>query len=82
MRPSAKRELNTDAEIVAVLEDEFPNYSICGPPLFLFASALFNRMTVEAISDLDLSYTHPLGSPWDVVQMACQAWSNYNVRSV
>ena len=27
------------------------------------------------ISDLDLSYTPPLSSPWDPVQMACQAWS-------
>ena len=25
-------------------------------------------------SDLDLSYTPPLGSPWDAVQMAAQAW--------
>ena len=28
------------------------------------ATAIFN-MTVDAISDLDLSYTPPLGSPWD-----------------
>jgi hypothetical protein len=26
------------------------------------------------VSDLDLSYTPPLGSPWDAVQMAAQAW--------
>jgi hypothetical protein len=31
-------------------------------------------MTVEKISQLDLSYTPPLGSPWDAVQMATQAW--------
>ena len=31
-------------------------------------------MTVDAVSDLDLSYTPPLGSPWDAVQMAAQAW--------
>jgi hypothetical protein len=31
-------------------------------------------MTVDAVSDLDLSYTQPLGSPWDAVQMAAQAW--------
>jgi hypothetical protein len=30
------------------------------------AAAIFNQMTVDAISDLDLSYTPPLGSPWDV----------------
>ncbi len=31
-------------------------------------------MTVDAMSDLDLSYTPPLGSPWDAVQMGAQAW--------
>jgi NADPH-dependent 2,4-dienoyl-CoA reductase/sulfur reductase-like enzyme len=40
-----------------------------------FAAALFHGMTVDEISDLDLSYTPPLGSPWDAVQMAAQAWS-------
>ena len=32
-------------------------------------------MTVDGISDLDLSYTPPLGAPWDPVQAAAQAWS-------
>jgi hypothetical protein len=31
-------------------------------------------MTVDQLSDLDLSYTPPLGSPWDAVQAAAQAW--------
>ena len=31
-------------------------------------------MTVAGITELDLSYTPPLGSPWDAVQMATQAW--------
>ena len=39
-----------------------------------FANALFHGMRVDAISDLDLSYTPPLSSPWDPVQMASQAW--------
>jgi NADPH-dependent 2,4-dienoyl-CoA reductase/sulfur reductase-like enzyme len=39
------------------------------------AAAIFNAMTVEAVSDLDLSYTPPLGSPWDAVQMGAQAWT-------
>jgi NADPH-dependent 2,4-dienoyl-CoA reductase/sulfur reductase-like enzyme len=38
------------------------------------ATAIFHGMTVEDLSDLDLSYTPPLGSPWDAVQMAAQAW--------
>ena len=31
-------------------------------------------MTVEGLSDLDLSYTPPFGSPRDAVQMAAQTW--------
>jgi NADPH-dependent 2,4-dienoyl-CoA reductase/sulfur reductase-like enzyme len=38
------------------------------------ATAIFHGMTVEAVSDLDLSYTPPLGSPWEAVQMGTQAW--------
>jgi len=41
----------------------------------VFATALFHDMKVEALNDLDLSYTPPLGSPWDPVQMAAQAWN-------
>ena len=40
----------------------------------VFASALHHGMTVEALSDLDLSYTPPFGSPWDAIQSAAQAW--------
>jgi NADPH-dependent 2,4-dienoyl-CoA reductase/sulfur reductase-like enzyme len=39
------------------------------------AVALFNGMTIEDMSDLDLSYTPPLGSPWDAVQMGAQTWT-------
>ena len=38
------------------------------------AAAIYNHMTIDAISDLDLSYTPPLGSPWEAVQMGAQAW--------
>lgn len=41
----------------------------------IYATALFHEMTVEALSDLDLSYTPPLGSPWDLVQLGAQKWS-------
>ncbi len=40
-----------------------------------FATALHHNMTVDSFSELDLSYTPPLGSPWDAVQVATQAWS-------
>lgn len=39
------------------------------------AAALFNAFSLEEVSDLDLSYTPPLGSPWDTVQMGSQAWT-------
>jgi len=41
----------------------------------VYATALFHAMTVEGMADLDLTYTPPLGSPWDAVQMAAQTWS-------
>lgn len=40
-----------------------------------YATALYAGLTIEQISDLDLSYTPPLGSPWDAVQVATQAWN-------
>jgi NADPH-dependent 2,4-dienoyl-CoA reductase/sulfur reductase-like enzyme len=38
------------------------------------ATAIFHGMTIDGLSDLDLSYTPPLGSPWEAVQMGGQAW--------
>lgn len=38
------------------------------------AVALHHEMSVEQLSDLDLSYTPPLSSPWDPIQMAAQSW--------
>ena len=40
-----------------------------------FATALFHEMKVEDLNDLDLSYTPPLGSPWDPIQIGAQVWS-------
>jgi hypothetical protein len=40
----------------------------------IFAAALFHGMSVEGFTDLNLSYTPPLSSPWDPVQLAAQAW--------
>ena len=44
------------------------------------ATAIFNNMTVEAMSDLDLSYTPPLGSPWEAVQMGTQVFEREVLR--
>ncbi|MCV7288158.1 FAD-dependent oxidoreductase [Mycolicibacterium wolinskyi] len=46
-----------------------------------YATALFHSMTVDALSELDLSYTPPLGSPWDATQIAAQAWTR-KTRSI
>ena len=39
------------------------------------ATAIYAGLGVDQLSDLDLSYTPPLGSPWDVLQAAAQRWS-------
>ncbi|MBN1172178.1 MAG: FAD-dependent oxidoreductase [Micromonosporaceae bacterium] len=39
-----------------------------------YATALAFEARVAEIADLDLSYTPPLGSPWDAVQLAATAW--------
>ncbi len=38
----------------------------------IFATAIYHNMTVKEFSSYDLSYTPPLSSPWDPVQMAVQ----------
>ncbi|HLI06775.1 MAG TPA: FAD-dependent oxidoreductase [Ktedonobacteraceae bacterium] len=40
----------------------------------IFATALFHGMRVDDLNDFDLSYTPPVSSPWDPVQMSAQAW--------
>ncbi len=44
-------------------------------PIDIAATAIYHGMTADEISDLDLSYTPPLGSPWDAVQAGAQAWT-------
>jgi NADPH-dependent 2,4-dienoyl-CoA reductase/sulfur reductase-like enzyme len=38
------------------------------------AAALYAGLTVDELNALDLSYTPPLGSPWDPLQHAAQLW--------
>jgi NADPH-dependent 2,4-dienoyl-CoA reductase/sulfur reductase-like enzyme len=42
----------------------------------IVATALYSGLSVDAINALDLSYTPPFGSPWDVAQTAAQAWEH------
>lgn len=46
----------------------------------IFAAALFHEMSLDELSDLDLSYTPPLGSPWDPVQTSAQQWTRENAK--
>ena len=46
------------------------------------ATAIYHGMSVDEVSDLDLSYTPPLGSPWDAVQMGAQAWARHQNAGV
>lgn len=40
--------------------------------LDIIATAIYHEMTIQEFSNYDLSYTPPLSSPWDPVQMAVQ----------
>ena len=44
------------------------------------ATAIFNRMTVDAFSDLDLSYAPPLGSPWAHSKLALRPGNDWLMR--
>jgi hypothetical protein len=44
------------------------------------ATAIDHGTTIDEVSDLDLSYTPPLGSPWDAVQLGAQAWAGHRRR--
>jgi NADPH-dependent 2,4-dienoyl-CoA reductase/sulfur reductase-like enzyme len=46
------------------------------------ATAIYSGLTVDEVSDLDLSYTPPLGSPWDAVQAGAQAWTRHARRTM
>jgi len=43
----------------------------------IYATAIHHGARVGEMSDLDLSYTPPLGSPWDAVQAAADAWTRH-----
>ncbi len=40
----------------------------------IVATAIFHDTLVEGLNELDLSYTPPLGSPWDALQYGAQSW--------
>jgi len=45
------------------------------------ATAIFHGMTVDDLGALDLSYTPPLGSPWEAVQIGAQAWASQAISA-
>lgn len=44
----------------------------------IIAAALFSDLQIADLADLDLSYTPPLSSPWDPVQMAAFKWLTHH----
>lgn len=118
------RELDPATEVSVIVDDAYPNFSICGIPYYISGevghwsnlahrtaadlaatgmrvltdtrvvrinadehtvdvleatgtpnpTAIFHAMTVDGMNELDLSYTPPLGSPWDAIQVAAQGW--------
>jgi hypothetical protein len=44
------------------------------------ATAIYNAMSIDALSDLDLSYTPPLGLPWEALQVGAQSWASHEDR--
>ena len=58
-----------------MVADQYPNFSICGIPYHVSGDVRdWRTLAHRSIADLDLSYTPPLGSPWDAVQVAAHAW--------
>jgi NADPH-dependent 2,4-dienoyl-CoA reductase/sulfur reductase-like enzyme len=49
--------------------------------LDVFALALFHDARVDALEHVDLSYTPPLASPWDAVQMATMEWTLHTPKA-
>ncbi|MGH3394408.1 MAG: FAD-dependent oxidoreductase [Streptosporangiaceae bacterium] len=45
------------------------------------ATAIHHAMTIDGLSDLDLSYTPPLGSPWDAVQIGAPGLGHWMMAS-
>jgi NADPH-dependent 2,4-dienoyl-CoA reductase/sulfur reductase-like enzyme len=37
------------------------------------ATAIYSQLTIDQLSELDLSYTPPLGAPWDALQTGAHA---------
>ena len=45
-----------------------------GKRIDVYATALFSGLSIDAIDDLDLSYSPPFGTPWDAAQSGAQDW--------
>jgi NADPH-dependent 2,4-dienoyl-CoA reductase/sulfur reductase-like enzyme len=59
------RELDQAANVIVLVADRFPNFSICGLPYWLAGE----------VADWEaLAYTPPFGMPWDALQVGAQAW--------
>ncbi|WP_163549330.1 low molecular weight phosphatase family protein [Candidatus Frankia nodulisporulans] len=59
-------------EVIAAMKDV--GLSLVAKRVDIYATAIHHHMAVDAVNDLGLAYTPPLGSPWDAVQIAAQTW--------
>jgi len=41
----------------------------------ILAAAIYSDLRIEDLNDIDLSYTPPLSSPWDPIQISAQKWT-------
>ena len=41
----------------------------------ILAAAIYSDLRIEDVNDIDLSYTPPLSSPWDPIQISAQEWT-------
>lgn len=51
-----------------------PHCLVCGPA-GEEQRAISYGAAIDDLPGLDLSYTPPLGSPWDAIQAAARAWA-------
>jgi hypothetical protein len=72
------RELDRSVEVTLLVGN---HHAEVAKRIDIPAAALFHAMTVDGLSELDLSYTPPFGSPWDAIQLAAQAWTKENAQS-
>ncbi|MDD2427636.1 MAG: FAD-dependent oxidoreductase [Eubacteriales bacterium] len=63
-----KSQLLLGAQLIGYFGSEIPKRTD------IYATAIYNKMTIPEFSHLDLTYSPKVGAPWDAVQEATQTW--------